>query len=184
MNGGRRLRDGGYVVETGGNQDGKLGNSAEAASISSKGLKIPSSALQAAQRRLQESQQGLHENQRQHQISLSAVALSADTSSLAKTILHAQAAFTSQGRVLGVRITSDILDVNLPGPEEEDDPRVHDRQHGSASYRRDEPASGQSLQSASMCKLCLAEIRAASMEMHTLRCSKNPAYHKVLYKTF
>lgn len=175
MSGGRRLRDGGYVVdESGGNQDGDNAESAETVSVSSKALRTRSSALQDAQKRLRQSQQ-----QSERQISLNAVASSADTTSMAKTILHAQAAFTSRGQVLGGRTKNDFLDVNVPEPEVEDESLVKGRNGASATESREHPTAEQHLQSTSMCMLCLAEIPVSNMDMHMLRCLKNPAYHKV-----
>lgn len=223
--GGRRLRDGGYTVEfasrtldanrTSDTQYQHQHLESPEAVSATHSLRIHSRTFQTAQLRLQQ-------RTLEGSVSTNAIAALTDSTSLAATIRHAQAAFTSEGRVLGscARVHDDQqfrrseagegVSGSLPSSQAVNGVLHADKLSGppvvvalegdsvsavlapslpaavTAASSSTTLASGASncdrttsSQPTRTCELCLAVIPEAKMAMHTVRCSSNPAYHKV-----
>ncbi|TMW65480.1 hypothetical protein Poli38472_008122 [Pythium oligandrum] len=126
----------------------------EATTIAQPGQRNPPKLGTAS---FQAAQQRMHQQKHDLGVDVSVVAGRADTDGLATHIKQAQAAFTSFGNRLGGK--------QATTPEER--PEAIEAVH----------AADQS--STIECSMCLAEISSVNIELHTVRCAKNPSYHKV-----
>ncbi|KAF1332890.1 hypothetical protein FI667_g3164, partial [Globisporangium splendens] len=180
LSSGRRLRDGGYVCDSEQKVDSQLVQERDT-QTKQVAKKLPSLALLAAQKRIH----GQHQQQNSRaEISTVTMASSVDSTVLAKTILHAQAAFTTPGHLLGGQ--SHTRDAMLGGQVERVETRLPSDPAAASTPKNDpklprqsEPAPERNESSVVSCRLCLADVSAANLEMHTLRCAKNPSYHKM-----
>lgn len=153
---GRRLGDGGYVMEPPREPPSQHQKQRQPG--------ISSSALQRANSRLAAAKGATD----RPPVSTTATASSVEFSALAKDIRLAQAAFTTPGHTLGHRATEDESNQN----EHQD---LSSTDCGSATDHADPSVSACAV---STCPMCLAELALGNRELHLLRCAKNPAYHK------
>ncbi|KAG7378970.1 hypothetical protein PHYPSEUDO_009258 [Phytophthora pseudosyringae] len=161
---GRRLRDGGYVESV---------LDTLATSINEQVLrKKNQSSLQKAQKNVRDKQSKAISTD-----AVAAVAAAATESSvLAAHVRSAQRAFSTPGQALGTAVQPQSPQC-LAAPGDAIEQMTED---GSSNLAVDQtvlPDRG-ARSNIYKCKLCLADISLINMELHTLRCNKNPAYHK------
>ncbi|KAE8970829.1 hypothetical protein PF005_g27319 [Phytophthora fragariae] len=159
---GRRLRDGGYVESSLANTTQKSENAPR---------KIPLSSLQKAQQNIRDIKTKL--------ISMEALAAVADSSVLAAQLRLAQGSFSTPGFALGTAMPSQNMEsiaaqLNV-GKSKSDAKNTRTNALDAELAPQPDPKDQQDVH---RCKLCLADVSAINMEIHTLRCTKNPAYHK------
>ncbi|KAF4043324.1 Ubiquitin fusion degradation protein UFD1 [Phytophthora infestans] len=95
------------------------------------------------------------------------VAAASGLSLLAVQLRSAQRAFSTPGYTLGMGTQSHYLRGSV------DTTTVLSDTSGGKQV-----ANSRASTSVHTCKLCLAEVSSLNMELHTLRCAKNPTYHK------
>ncbi|ETP02374.1 hypothetical protein F441_20537 [Phytophthora nicotianae CJ01A1] len=148
---GRRLRDGGYM---------EICTDKAASSKEKAHRKLPMGSLQRAQQNVRESKTVPTE-------AVAAMATANDSPELAARLRSAQRAFSTTGYTLGTATTAvggKSANIDSPISNVVVNQVLHSDSSGSPSVTK--------------CNLCLANVTMINMELHTLRCAKNPAYHK------
>ncbi|DBA05420.1 TPA: hypothetical protein N0F65_007582, partial [Lagenidium giganteum] len=170
---GRRLGDGGYVMES----VGTLQSSGLLASATKKKPTVATSALRTAQELLDARKP----------LATASTPTAPCASPLAKHIRQAQGAFSTPGHPLGTvtsphhRSTQQSPSRPEESPEKtEEMQREYIARHSALDNQKDvgpdkDPLDGNAQ---SVCPLCLAEVSAMSVELHAVRCARNPASHR------
>ncbi|GMF09872.1 unnamed protein product [Phytophthora lilii] len=161
---GRRLRDGGYVIS---NRSIPAGTTASTLGKPSNKCNLKS--LQTAQKLVRDKQST--------SICTDAVAAATDSAILASQLRSAQAAFSTPGFALGTAQQAPISNCSVAPVT------VVKQQFIDNGSQVDLEQVARSDCNADLglftCKLCLTDISSINMELHALRCVKNPTYHKV-----
>ncbi|KAG2814802.1 hypothetical protein PC116_g18307 [Phytophthora cactorum] len=143
----------GRRLRDGGYVESALAGTADTSSNEKAQRKLPLSSLQKAQQIIRDKQSKIVSTE-----AVADVAAATDSSVLAVQLRSAQRAFSTPGYTIGtaaITLNNDALSSNLAVDQAVlPDPSVH------------------------KCNLCLADVSSINMELHTLRCAKNPAYHK------
>lgn len=161
---GRRLRDGDYV------ESSLVTSDPSTQDIQNAPRKITFKSLQKAQQ--------IVRDRKSMPISTDAVAAAVDSSVLAAQLRLAQGSFSTPGYILGsaqtIGHTTTPVDASVPKSEAENSQaKMSDTKPSALPDPTTQPGGVQ------RCKLCLADVSKTNMEIHTLRCANNPAYHKV-----
>jgi hypothetical protein len=150
---GRRLRDGGYV------ESFPTGNAPSA------------NAKTSYKCSLQKAQQLVRDKQSKP-VSVDAIAATMDSRVLSAQLRLAQGAFTTPGHTLGKAVE--------PQPKCPAQPRLSSANPGSSTSAVDSVVRQDGATSKALtCETCLANLSSTNVELHSLRCAKNLAYHKV-----
>jgi hypothetical protein len=154
---GRRLSDGGYVPLT----------NDPATNLTKPSLR----KLRVSSNALKDAQQNLDKRQEATPRPVSSIGGGCCPEALAKDISKAQQAFKSKGYTLG-RQDMQHLTTSTKAEATEINKQKDTPSSTSTDTTTPDPEK-------KMCSFCLAEVLQTNLELHTLRCSKNIAYHKV-----